>query len=100
MFSDGVYGAKYKSLAAAIKWRDRTLKKLPHPLRIDRGSIKRPYGYTKRVLLKRRVDWHDVYTAWARLKSGKVATTSYSIAKYGKKEAKRLADIWLQSKLS
>jgi hypothetical protein len=97
MFSDAVHGGKAKARRAAIAWRDRTAATIAPSRRSQRGRT--GYGYVKRVELARRVGVWPVYLAWLRLPDGRVASTTYSIQKWGVREAKRLSELYLARKL-
>jgi len=99
LFSDAICGGKRKALAAAILWRDRMVKRVPPPRRSPNSERVPPgYGYIKRVSLARRVGVSPVYLAWIRLHDGRAASTTYSIKKWGVKEAKRLSELYLARK--
>lgn len=94
MFSDAVHGGTAKALRAAIAWRDQTAKAL--------SSVPRPRkshaGYIKQVELARRGGPSRVYLAWIRLPDGRAASTTFSIAKWGKAAAKRRCQQYLERK--
>lgn len=94
MFSDAVHGGKRKALRAAIAWRDLTAS----TLRPARRRTTRSAGYVKRVELARRAGVSPVYLAWIRLPDGRAASTSFSIAKWGVREAKRRCEAYLARK--
>lgn len=98
LFSDATYGGKRKALAAAMKWRDRTAKKVPPSRRSIHQGKRIVYGYVRRCLLKRRVGWSDVWTGWMRLADGRAAMTSASIERWGKAEALRRVEAWMRRK--
>ncbi len=98
MFSDGVYGGKRKALAAAIKWRDRTAKKLPPPKPSKHDPTPVGYGYTRRCFVWRRAGWGEVWVGWMKLGTRQAASSSASIERWGSKEAKRRVEAWLQHK--
>jgi hypothetical protein len=97
MFSDAVHGGKAKARRAAIAWRDKTAATISPSRRTQRGRT--AYGYVKRVELARRVGVWPVYLAWLRLPDGRAASTTYSIQKWGAREAKRLSELYLARKL-
>jgi hypothetical protein len=95
MFSDAVHGGKAKALRAAIAWRDRTAATI-QPAR--RRRTKAGVGYVKRAELARRVGTWPVYIAWIRMPDGRAASTSFSVARWGEREAKRRCQLYLARK--
>jgi hypothetical protein len=97
MFSDAVHGGKRKALRAAVAWRDQTLAALSAS---DSGAARRAVerGYVKRTELARRVGTWPVYIAWIRMPDGRAASTSFSIARWGEREAKRRCELYLARK--
>jgi hypothetical protein len=95
MFSDAVHGGKAKALRAAIAWRDRTSASI-RPAR--RRRMPPSYGYVRRTELARRAGTSPVYLAWIRMPNGRAASTSFSIAKWGVREAKRRCALYLARK--
>jgi hypothetical protein len=97
MFSDAVHGGKRKALRAAVGWRDQTLAALrPSDSARARRAVER--GYVKRAELARRVGTWPVYIAWIRMPDGRAASTSFSIARWGAREAKRRCELYLARK--
>jgi hypothetical protein len=94
MFSDAVHGGKGKALRAAVAWRDETAA----TIRPARPRTARRSGYVKRVEVARRAGFSRVYLAWIRMPNGQAASTSYSIEKWGEREAKRLCERYLARK--
>jgi hypothetical protein len=97
LFSDAVHGGKRKALLAAIAWRDQmaTTVRPPRRTRAARGA---PTGYVKRTQITRRAGASRVYVAWIRMPDGRAASTSFSIEKWGVKEAKRRCELYLARK--
>ena len=95
MFSDTVHGGKVKALKAAIAWRDRTVATIPPPRR-SRAIL--GSGYVKRVELARRLGASPMYLAWIRMPNGRAASTTFSINKWGAREAKRRCELYLARK--
>jgi len=97
LFSDGVWGGRRKALLAAKLWREKALKRLPPKQRGVRGGRTVPvgYGYVKRQLMWRRVDWHPVYLGWIRTEDCGCASTSWSITRWGERGAKKRCESWL-----
>lgn len=97
-FDDKKLGGKQVSLAAAKNFRDKYLKQANAPERVpgDKGRI---YVGQKSYRPRNGGDLvhYDVWFAWVRV-DGKPASTSYSIAKYGYEEAKKMAARWLRKK--
>jgi hypothetical protein len=95
MFSDSVHGGKAKARRAAIAWRDRTARAIQpaRPSRTELGA-----GYVKRAERARRVGSWPVYIAWIRMPDGRAASTSFSIARWGAREAKRRCELYLARK--
>ncbi len=100
MFSDGRYGGTERALAAAVKFRDQYRSSLP--LAPASWEIHAPDS--GRVFRERRsyrnalgdLVYYDAWSARIRVALGKDRATSYSIAQWGEKGAKRLAERWLQ----
>jgi hypothetical protein len=94
-FADARLGGKRKALAAAVAWRDRTLKKLAPP---RRGGPVTPlgHGYIRRVeIVQRSGDAYAHFEAWIRVGPRRWASTKRSIALWGAREAKRQCEGWL-----
>lgn len=93
-FFDAEYGTRMLALRAALAFRDETLKNLPPPrkgghssgageVRLGRRFYVNTYG--ERVSYK-------AYFAWVRAnKNVRMAVGTFSVNKYGKDEAQRLA---------
>lgn len=94
MFSDAVHGGKMRALRAAIAWRDQTAA----TIRPARRRTALGIGYVKRVEIARRVGASPVYLAWIRMPDGRAASTSFSIDKWGAREAKRRCQLYLARK--
>lgn len=98
-FDDLKLGGKQNSLKAAIRFRDRYLKKGGAKERIP-GEVGRVYKGTKTYLTNipgfgsTRVSY-EAWFAWVRV-NGKAKSTSYMIEKHGEKGAKKLASQWLK----
>ena len=93
LFSDAVHGGKRKALAQARAWRDLTAGTVPAKLR-RRGEAP-GYGYVRRAELLRRVERCPAFVAWILLEGGRVASTNYSVTRWGELGAKRKCERWL-----
>lgn len=90
-FTDGIYGGKRKALAAAKLWRDQEVLKFQE--KIGKKNPRREYGkgwYMKRHE-RRGVISFSATAQWFNDKLGKQRQKSFSVNKYGRKEAIRLA---------
>ena len=90
LFSDGVYGGNKRAEAAAIKFRDEQLKKLPK--RIYKGSSgprKSAAGYYLRTRLRRGKEEKAWVAIWTE--DGRQMEKSFSINQHGHASAKKLA---------
>lgn len=100
-FGDAVNGGRGPALLAARAWRDKTRKALPAPRRRNgrsgNGGVSPGHGYVRRRDLMRRKERHPAMVAWLRIEGRRGKTTSYSVAKWGERKAKRLALEWLEA---
>jgi hypothetical protein len=105
LFSDSVYGGKRKALQTAQKYRDSLCKMAPprvrKPLELNReGSFKRQQRWVYTVRNGRKCKTHqvDTWIAWIRVAPDRLASTNWSIEKWGVREAKRRMLQWLEQK--
>lgn len=106
MFSDGKWGGKDKALRAAKQWRAVALKNYPRPADHRYGvHFRMPpgYGYIRFFMrryhhrgAKRKVTLQPALVAWLRIEDGKAKATNASIDRWGRKEAMRRVEAWLE----
>ncbi len=98
-FSDLAEGGKRKALKAAIKWRDKTERKLGKPRterKVAMPSSRNTSGVvgireTTKAMTRDGRKKGPVYEVWWFPKPGEIRKTSVSIYKYGQREAFRRA---------
>lgn len=95
-FSDSLYGGKGKALIAAMKWRDKEIKKLKPKIIAWQEKQNRHFGKGYHVAVDNRFDppkesWRATY--WSK-KLGRQLTKTFSINRYGNARAKKLAKQW------
>lgn len=99
MFSDSIYGGKKLALTAAVKYRNQHLKILGgrENQRIPQ-LIAPPPGKITRKWIARRAGSYEVYEAYLKWgpKHNQQASTKWSIAVWGAKEAKRRCEVWMK----
>lgn len=104
MFSDGKRGGKAKALRAAQRWRDVALKNYPRPdghrynLVVPAG-----YGYIRFFMrryshrgAKKRAAPQPALVGWLRIENGKAKSSNASIDRWGRQEALRRMEAWLE----
>lgn len=98
-FSDGVHGGKLKALKLARQFRDEALASLPPPdpvSQVGRKSARNTSGIVgvRRGVYHDGVESHAPYEFWTAQwldGHGRQHTRSFSIARYGEQDARRLA---------
>ncbi len=91
-FSDNVFDSSADALLAAIDWRDETERDLGKPRTERRVILVSPHNRTGTLGVHRGLkDSDPVYAVCWSPAPHKVQRTSFSIRKYGEKEALRLA---------
>lgn len=94
-FSDGRNGGERFALRAARAWRASKAPTVPVPTRRNGPIVAPPgHGYVRRCL-PRGDERNPVWSAWLRVEDRRCRRKSYSVAKWGERGAKRLADRWL-----
>lgn len=99
LFSDSTFGGKKRALLAAQKYRDSLMKFAPQrrkrEFELDPGTCKR----TLRAVYTQKYKPYavDSWVAWIRIAPGRLASTNWSIEKWGVAEAKRRTLQWLES---
>jgi hypothetical protein len=98
-FSDAAHGGRRAALKAAILWRNRTEKKLGKPRterKIAMPTARNTSGVmgirlTTKAMTRDGSKHGPVYEVWWFPKPGVIRKTSFSIYKYGRREAFRRA---------
>jgi len=87
LFSDGKHGGRAAALAAAVRWRNKTERTIGKP-RTERIVIARKPGAGVRRTTK---DVRPIYEVTWSPRPKKVSRTTFSIALYGERGARDLA---------
>jgi hypothetical protein len=92
-FSDGKHGGKAQALAAAVRWRNATVRELA--LRTAPRRTPVGHGYVRKTERSGR----PVYEGWVKLDDqGHIARTQWIIDVWGPRVAKRNCERWLANK--
>lgn len=103
LFSDGAYGGRWSALEAAQKYRDIQLRRAPirkngkhgKQLLNQEGNCKRQERY---VYVRGKKPYAvDSWVVWIKVSPYRLASSNWSIEKWGVREAKRRALEWLEA---
>lgn len=103
-FSDRLHGGSRAALAAAIRWRNETARKLPPPSRGGILGSPRPpgYSYIKSMHISHSARGvrreYLAYVGFLRIENRRHLSTRWSIEKWGKTIARRRCKEWLAKK--